>query len=163
MLDQALILVAEDLENDRILIRRAFQQANILNPICFVKDGVEVIEYLQGEGRYANRAEYPLPGLLLLDLKMPKVDGFEVITWIRQHKHLSALRIVVLTSSPDLPDVNKAYELGANSFLVKPVDFKRFTDISRAIKGYWLWMDKAPGLLRPQPESKPQNGKSGSS
>jgi CheY-like chemotaxis protein len=148
MSEQAVILVAEDRDDDRVFIRNAFEKANVVNPLHFVRDGEEAIAYLKGEGKYARRAEFPLPSLLLLDIKMPKVDGFEVITWIRQQKELSPLRIVVLTSSEDLPDVNKAYGLGANSFLVKPLDFERFVDITRAIKGYWLWLDKPPDVTR---------------
>src|SRR5438270_424523 len=85
--------------------------------IC-VRDGAEAMDYLRGEGSYANRDEYPLPALILLDLKMPKVDGFEVLTLLRAHPTLRSLPVLVLTSSDQLRDVNRAYELGANSFLV---------------------------------------------
>src|SRR5207247_4982072 len=95
-------------------------------PIQIVRNGDEAIAYLKGEGQYANRAEYPLPGLLLLDLKMPGKDGFDVLRWIRQQPGVSELRIVVLTSSDEIRDVNQAYQLGANSFLFKSVDFKSF-------------------------------------
>ena len=150
MSDQAVLLVAEDLDNDRLLIRRAFQLSNVMNPMFFVYDGEEVVAYLKGEGRYGNRDEFPLPTILLLDLKMPKLDGFEVIRWIRQQKEFATLRIVVLTSSQDMRDVNHAYELGANSFLVKPIDFERFMQVAAAIKGYWLWLDKTPVIDRPR-------------
>ncbi len=149
MSDQSVILLAEDSENDVLLTRRAFARANLLNPLQVVRDGVEAIAYLKGEGPYANRAEYPLPDLLLLDLKMPRKDGFEVMRWIREQPGLRALRIVVLTSSDKIRDVNRAYQLGANSFLVKPVDFEHFVEVSQALKGYWLWMSKAPDISRP--------------
>src|SRR5262245_1735495 len=119
------ILLAEDDDNHVALIRRAFQKAGLINPIQVVHDGEEAIAYLKGEGAFANRAEYPLPTLLLLDLKMPRKNGFEVLRWIRQQPTLAALRIVVLTSSQDIRDVNQAYQLGANSFLVKTMDFVR--------------------------------------
>src|ERR1051326_7062364 len=119
MPDNSVILLAEDREDDVLLIRRAFNKANLLNPLHVVQDGEEAIAYLKGEGQYANRAEYPLPSLLLLDLKMPRKNGFEVLQWIRQQPSLSALRVVVLTSSSEIQDVNMAYRLGSNSFLVK--------------------------------------------
>jgi len=149
MSDHSLILLAEDRDDDILLIRRAFVKGNVLNPLHVVRDGEEAIAYLMGEGKYANRAEFPLPDLLLLDIKMPKVDGFEVLQWIRQQPDLKALRVVVLTSSEEIRDVNLAYQLGANSFLVKPIDFERFIEMSQAIKGYWLWLSRAPETSRP--------------
>src|SRR2546430_816526 len=117
MPEHALILLVEDREDDVILVRRAFGKANVLNPMHVVRDGAEAIAYLKGEGKYSNRAEYPLPELLLLDLKMPGTDGFEVLKWMRQQPGLQNLRVVVLTSSDQMRDVNTAYQLGANSFL----------------------------------------------
>jgi CheY-like chemotaxis protein len=149
MSDQAVFLLVEDSENDAILIRRAFQKGNIINPLQVVTNGDQAIAYLKGEGAFANRAEYPLPELVLLDLKLPGIDGFQVLRWIRQQSELKALRVVVLTSSDRIQDVNLAYQLGANSFLVKPVDFERFVEISQALKGYWLWLSKAPEVSRP--------------
>jgi CheY-like chemotaxis protein len=152
------ILLAEDSETDVLLTRRAFAKANLLNPLHVVSDGEEAIAYLAGEGRYANRAEYPLPELLLLDLKMPKKNGLEVLQWVRDQPGLRGLRIVVLTTSDLAQDVNSAYLLGANSFLVKPVQFEHFVRISEALKGYWLWMSKAPELFRPERRQERQNG-----
>src|ERR1044071_2998771 len=110
MPDHAVILLAEDREDDVVIIRRAFLQGRILNPLFVVKDGEEVISYLSGEGKYSNRAEYPLPELLLLDLKMPKLDGFEVLRWIRQDPGLKALRVVVLTSDRKSTRLNSSHE-----------------------------------------------------
>jgi CheY-like chemotaxis protein len=149
LVDSGVILLAEDREDDIVLIRKAFSKASFLNPLHVVRDGEEAIAYLSGTGHYANRPEYPLPELLLLDLKMPKVDGFEVLSWIRRQPDLAALRVVVLTSSDRIQDVNRAYQLGANSFLVKPVDFEHFVEVTKALKGYWLWMTKAPQISRP--------------
>src|SRR5882672_7903883 len=106
MPDRELILIAEDREDDVFLIRRSLEKANVFNPLQVVGSGEETIAYLKGEGRFANRSEYPLPGLLLLDLKMPRTDGFEVLRWIRQQPGLKALRVVVLTSSEDMRDIN---------------------------------------------------------
>src|SRR4051812_33029458 len=102
MSEQELILIAEDREDDVLLIRRSLERARVLNPIQIVRNGEETISYLQGEGKFANRDEYPLPSLLLLDLKMPRTDGFEVLRWIRQQPALKALRVIVLTSSEDI-------------------------------------------------------------
>lgn len=154
-----MFLLVEDAETDVILIRRAFQKGNIVNPLQVVTNGNDAIAYLKGEGAFANRAEYPLPDLVLLDLKLPGRDGFEVLRWIRQQPNLKALRVVVLTSSDRIQDVNLAYQLGANSFLVKPVDFERFVEISQALKGYWIWLSKAPEISR-TPSSRPDLGTS---
>ncbi|MEY2427817.1 MAG: hypothetical protein QOJ40_702 [Verrucomicrobiota bacterium] len=148
MPEHALILLVEDREDDVILVRRAFDKAKVLNPVHVVRDGAEAIAYLKGEGKYSNRAEYPLPELLLLDLKLPGTDGFEVLKWMRQEPGLRTIRVVVLTSSDQMRDVNAAYQMGANSFLVKPIDFERFVEMSQAISGYWLWMSKAPEASR---------------
>src|SRR5262245_59108944 len=123
MPDTGVILLVEDREDDVFLIRRAFKDAFVTNPLHVVRDGDEAISYLKGENKYSNREEFPLPDLMLLDLKMPKIDGFEVLKWIREQPSLAALRVVVLTSSEDLHDVNRAYKLGANSFMVKPLEF----------------------------------------
>jgi CheY-like chemotaxis protein len=155
MPDLAVILLADDLEDDVLLIRRAFKKGNINNPVHVVRDGEEAICYLKGEGKYSNRDEYPLPDLMLLDLQMPRKDGFEVLRWVRQQPGLAALRIVVLTSSEDLRDVNEAYRLGANSFLVKPLEFENFVETSMFLKHYWLVMNKKAATSRPQ-KTKPK-------
>ncbi|HTD85718.1 MAG TPA: response regulator [Candidatus Binatia bacterium] len=143
------ILLAEDNEDHVMLTRRAFKMAGLINPLFVVQDGEEAIAYLSGEGKFSNRTEYPLPTLLLLDLKMPHKNGFEVLEWLRTQPTLAALRVVVLTTSDRIHDVNRAYQLGANSFLTKPVDFRDFVQLSSAIKGYWLWMSRSPEVERP--------------
>jgi CheY-like chemotaxis protein len=148
MQERAVILLVEDSENDILITQRAFSKANLLNPVQVVRSGEEAIEYLKGEGRYANRAEYPLPDLMLLDLKMPGMSGFEVLHWVRNQPGLSLLRVIVLTTSDDIRDVNMAYHLGANSFIVKPVDFEHFVQTSKTLKGYWLWLSVAPEVSR---------------
>src|SRR6266404_4660364 len=158
MPDQAVILLAEDREDDIALIRKAFAKAFVQNPLYVVRDGEEAIAYLKGDGRYFNREEYPLPDLLLLDLKMPRMDGFEVLRWIRQQPGLSALRVVVLTSSEDIRDVNVAYRLGANSFMVKPMDFDNVVELGKVLRDYWLKLDKAPQTTRPPRSQIPRPG-----
>src|SRR6184192_4082342 len=141
-------MLVEDREDDILLIQRAFAKGGINNPRMIVRGGQEAMSYLAGEGKYSNRAEYPLPDLILLDLKMPGVDGFDVLRWVRQQEGFASIRIVVLTSSDAIPDVNRAYALGANSFMVKPLDFQNVVEMSRILKTYWLQMNKAPETSR---------------
>jgi CheY-like chemotaxis protein len=146
MSDQALILLVEDDPNDALIIRRAFARARVMNPLQVLSSGEEAIDYLCGVGKYSNRAEYPLPALVLLDLVLRGMDGFEVLQWIRSQPEICTIRVVVLSGLERTSDVNRAYQLGANSFLVKPTDFDKFVEISQALNGYWVWLDKAPGL-----------------
>lgn len=148
MAEHSVILLAEDEEDYVLLIQRAFSQANIPNPLHVVWNGQEAIAYLKGDGKYSNREEYPLPDLLLLDLKMPRINGFEVLKWIREQPGLTPLRVLVLTSSDQIRDVNEAYRLGANSFLVKPLDFQDFTQLSRLIQEFWLKASRTPEAFR---------------
>lgn len=147
--EHATILLVEDNPDDAALLRRAFIKARVLNPIHVVSGGEEAIDYLSGLGKYANREEFPFPGLVLLDLNMPGLDGFDVLQWIRQEPQLNRLRVVVLSASDNMRDVSRAYKLGANSFLIKPADFDRFVEISQALNGYWIWLDKAPAAGPP--------------
>jgi CheY-like chemotaxis protein len=146
--DAAVILLVEDREDDIVLIKKCFEKGWIDNPMQVVRDGEEAIQYLSGEGKYSNRAEYPLPDLILLDLKMPKVDGFEVVRWIRRQPGFGMIPVVVLTSSDAIRDVNRAYALGANSFLVKPLDFENFIETAKVLKAYWLRTNKPPEVSR---------------
>src|SRR4051812_45057455 len=148
MSDRAVILLVEDRDDDILLIRKAFERGFIDNPLHVVRDGEEAIYYLAGEGQYSNRAEFPLPDLILLDLKMPKVDGFEVVRWIRRQPGFSSIAVVVLTSSDAIRDVNRAYALGANSFLVKPLDFENFIETAKMLKLYWLKTSRRPEATR---------------
>src|SRR4051812_8405217 len=120
MTDSPVILLAEDREDDGIIIRNAFARTTFPYRLTVVRDGEEAVAYLEGAGAYADRARYPFPSVLLLDLKMPRKDGFEVLDWIRGRAEFSSLRVVVLTSSKLTSDINQAYERGAKSFLVKP-------------------------------------------
>jgi len=158
MSDTRVILLAEDREDDIVLITKAFSRAWIDNPMHVVRDGEEAINYLAGKGKYAIRSEYPLPTLLLLDLKMPRADGFDVLQWIRTQPSLSNLVVVVLTSSEDIRDVNRAYQLGANSFLIKPMDFENAKALAEMIRDYWLRANKPPHTIRPgQPTPSTEN------
>ena len=142
MQEEPLILLVEDRDDDVVLLRRSFQKAGIANPVQVVMDGEEAIAYLSGTGKYTAREEYPLPGLVLLDLKLPKLDGFEVLRWIRTQPALCGLRVVVLSSSENIRDVNLAYALGANSFLVKPTDLKEYVELSNFLNDYWFVLSR---------------------
>lgn len=148
MQEQAFILLVEDRDDDVLLLKRSFQKAGLTNPMQLVRNGEEALNYLSGIGKYSNRAEFPLPDLMLLDLKMPRLDGFEVLRWIRTHKDLAGMRVVVLSSSESIRDVNLAYALGANSFLVKPSDFNEFVELSGFINDYWFVLSRAPQISR---------------
>ncbi len=140
------ILMAEDDENDVFFVERAFKQAQIANPLRRVQDGEEAVAYLRGDGQYADRDKFPLPYLLLLDLKMPRKNGFEVIAWLKQQPVLKRLPVVVLTSSKEDPDVNRAYELGANTYLVKPVKFEGLVEMMKTLNLYWLILAEKPTI-----------------
>jgi CheY-like chemotaxis protein len=131
------ILLAEDREDDVILIQRAFKEGGVRYPLIVVRDGEEAIRYLSGLGRYSNRELYPLPVLLLLDLTLPGTDGFEVLRWIRSQPYLIDLPVVVMTQSHRIRDVNQAYRLGAYSFIVKTDDFKDAVAFAQSMSEYW--------------------------
>jgi CheY-like chemotaxis protein len=128
-----LILLAEDNEDDTLLIKRSFARSGVRHKIHSINSGMEAISYLQGELPFDDRQKYPIPDLILLDIKMPAVDGFDVLRWIRQRPEFARLRVVMLTSSDEIRDVNLAYKLGANSFLVKPLDFWNAAELARSM------------------------------
>ena len=138
------ILLVEDNATDALMVQRAFKKAHLVNPIQVVDDGDKAVAYLGGAGIYADREKYPLPVLLLLDLKLPRRSGLEVLEWLRQQPGLRRLPVVVLTSSKEGTDVNRAYDLGANSYLVKPVDFDPLLEMVRTLGMYWVVMNEKP-------------------
>src|SRR5207253_1147727 len=141
--DKAILLV-EEREDDVLLVLRAFRKAGVPNPIRAVSDGEEAMSYLLGIDEYSERLAFPFPHLVLLDLKMPKTNGFEVLRWIRSLPVFKALPVIVLTCSEDIFDVIKAYELGANSFLVKPFEFENYTALAGTLAKFWFELDLAP-------------------
>ena len=138
------ILQVEDEANDVFLLQRAFVQAGIVNPVHVATDGQMAIDYLAGRGRFVDRLKYPLPGLVLLDLKLPRRSGREVLEWIRTQPVLFRTIVIVFTSAQYVGDVSLAYELGANSFIIKPVDFGKYVEIARLLKGWWLDCNQFP-------------------
>jgi len=139
-------LLAEDDPNDVLLIQRAFQRTHLANPVQVVRDGEEALAYLSGQGAFADRERHPLPVLMLMDLKMPRKTGLEVLAWLRQQPGLKRLPVIVLTSSNQSPDVNRAYELGANSYLVKPAGFDSLLELVKNLDMYWLILNEKPEL-----------------
>jgi CheY-like chemotaxis protein len=135
------ILLAEDDENDTFFLRRALVQSGVRNALIAVQDGQEAVDYLSGKGPYADRAAHPLPGLLLLDLKMPKMGGFEVLAWLSSQPDLKELPVVVLSSSGQDSDIHRARELGADDYQVKPPDFVCLVDIVRNLHSRWLGVE----------------------
>jgi CheY-like chemotaxis protein len=133
------ILLVEDDHNDVLLIKRAFQKVKIANPIIVLNDGEQAISYLAGREPYIER---PLPVLILLDLKLPRKSGHEVLEWLRQQQKLRRLPVVVLTASSESSDINRAYDLGANSYLVKPVTFDALVEMVKTLNLYWLIFNK---------------------
>ncbi len=144
MAQRKTVLVADDDENDIKLLMRAFQKAGIDVSICSVRDGEEAMEYLQGGKQFADRIAFPIPVLMLLDLKMPRANGFEVLQWVRTQSGLKRMLVVVMTSSDEPQDIDRAYDLGANSFLKKPSDFTALTALSQRLHDYWLETNLGP-------------------
>jgi len=138
MLDHIPILLAEDDKNDIFLMRRAFDRARYLNPLCIVQNGREVVDYLEGAGQFSQREKYPLPGLLLMDLKMPLMDGFDVLAWLRAHPQFDTLPVVVLTASKLEDDVHKSRELGVYDYRIKPHAFEDLVRLLDDVRKCWL-------------------------
>jgi len=140
------ILIVEDNATDVMLIRRAFARLHIANPVQVVGDGDRAVDYLSGKDAYCDRAQFPLPAFVLLDLKLPRRSGLEVLAWLRAQDGLRRLPVVMLTSSRQSQDVNSAYELGANSYLVKPVEFDDLQELLGTIKTYWIHYNEKPQI-----------------
>lgn len=140
------ILLVEDDSNDILFIQRAFRQANLNNTIHIVRDGDDAVAYLSGEGIYTSRETYPLPLLILLDLKLPRRSGLEVLEWLREQPILKRIPVVILTSSKESIDVNHAYDLGVNCYLHKPVKFDALIKMVEAIDIFWLQLNQYPSI-----------------
>jgi len=138
------ILLVEDNEDHAELVQRNFADNHVANTIHHVKDGEEALNYLFRKGAYADPAKSPLPNLILLDLRLPKVDGIEVLKEIKASEALKSIPVVVLTSSSAEQDIAKAYASNANSYLVKPVDFEKFTRMMKDLGYYWLAWNRNP-------------------
>lgn len=138
------ILLIEDNDDDVLLICRGFKRSGISTPLQVLSDGEQAIAYLSGGGIYADRRHFPLPALILLDLRLPKKSGMEVLEWIKRSPGLRRLPVVVLTSSREHSDVHRAYDLGANSYLLKPVEFDHLRALLERLHLYWLRTNASP-------------------
>jgi CheY-like chemotaxis protein len=139
------ILQVEDEENDVFFFKLAAEKAGLLNPLQVARDGREAIDYLAGTDKYADRHQFPLPVIILLDLKLPQVPGLEVLKFIRSQPHLAKVVVLVLSSSDQDFDVEAAYRLGANSYIVKPANPAELNHAVDLIKAYWLRLCRLPG------------------
>ncbi|MBD1812725.1 response regulator [Microcoleus vaginatus] len=139
------ILLVEDNPVDILLMQRAFRNETFANTsLQIVRDGDAAVFYLNGDGEYSDRDRYPLPAIILLDLKLPRRSGHEVLIWLRQQPELKRLPVVMLTSSRQTPDVKRAYDLGVNSYLVKPVGFASLLEMMQSFNEYWLNYTELP-------------------
>ncbi len=142
------ILLVEDNPSDVRLTRRALQQSHIANPLVVAEDGREALDYLFALGAHEGRDVADLPRLVLLDLKLPRVDGLEVLRQVRANEHTRLVPVVILTSSQEQQDIMAGYDLGANSYVRKPVDFTRFAEAVRTLGLYWLLLNEPPPEVR---------------
>src|SRR5437763_1594367 len=140
------VLIAEDDPTDVFLLQRAFTAAQVTATLHFVRDGQEAIDYLEGESNFSNRDQHPLPDLMLLDLKMPRLNGFDVLSWLRQKPGLKRLLVTILTSSDQPQDINRAYDLGANSYLLKPQSSNELAELVQRVQKYWLEANQRPAI-----------------
>jgi two-component system response regulator len=146
-MDNKIILLVEDNPDDEALTKRALKQNQILNQMITARDGAEALDWLFGTGRHAGRDLSVMPTVILLDLKLPKIDGLEVLQRIRSDPRTKLLPVVVLTSSKEEQDLAQSYSLGANSYMRKPVDFAQFADAIKHLGLYWLVLNEPPPTL----------------
>jgi CheY-like chemotaxis protein len=142
------ILLVEDDENDATLMKMAFEKNNILNPVQWVRDGMEAVAYLNGEGDFADRSKYPFPEVLLLDLKMPRMTGMELLAWIAEHPDFKIIPTIIMTSSRQELDIEKAYHLGANTYMTKPCSFDELAEMVKLTHEYWAVSVKPKAKFR---------------
>ena len=140
------ILLVEDDSNDILFIRRAVRQSKLENPKQVVRDGDEAVAYLSGEGDYADRNLYPLPGMILLDLKLPRRSGLEVLECVRNQTVIIRIPVEKLTSSRENIDVDRAYDIGVNSYLLKPVNYNALNDMIETLNAFWLKLNCYPSI-----------------
>jgi len=145
-MDKRPILLVEDNPDDVALTMRAFKKAGIANPIVVARDGVEALDWLFVQGSFAHRDPSDQPVIILLDLKLPKIDGLEVLKQLRSNPSTKLLRVIILTSSREEQDILSSYDTGANSYIRKPVDFDRFLEAVGQIGLYWLLLNEIPPI-----------------
>lgn len=142
------VLLVEDDDDTVLLIRRALRKAGVTAPLQVARSGEQAIEYLSGTGRYSDWKQFPLPSIVLLDLKMPGISGFDVLKWVRQRQGIKGLRVAVLTASALQEDIKRAYDFGANIFLTKPMDLNELVKMMAMLDGQWLQQSQSPAVSR---------------
>jgi CheY-like chemotaxis protein len=142
------ILLVEDTDDDVFFLKRALRDAGIGNPMQVAVDGQQAIDYLEGKGSFADREKYPLPFLVLLDLKLPYVMGLDVLKWIRSQNEFDNMLVVVLTSSQQDSDITATYRLGGNSYLIKPPSREKLHELVKILGEYWLRHNETPGSIK---------------
>ncbi len=145
-IDDPIVLLVDDSENDALLMRTVFERAGFVQPLRFARDGEEAIAYLRGDGLYADRKKFPMPTTVLLDLNMPRKNGFEVLEWVRQQPGLRRLRVYILSASSRSQDIERAYDLGANSYLVKPGNLDGLIHMAKCLVA-WLQLSHFAPLV----------------
>jgi len=139
-----IILIADDDAEDRMLVKEALDESRLTNQMQFVENGEELMDYLHNRGKYADKQKYPTPGLILLDLNMPKKDGREALKEIKGDDHLRVIPVVVLTTSKAEEDILRTYDLGVSSFITKPVTFASLVDVMKTLSKYWFEIVELP-------------------
>ena len=142
------VLMAEDDEHDIVAVKRAWKKNSILNPLYIVRNGEECLDYLNCRGKFSKRGTAPCPGILLLDIKMPKMNGLEVLKHIREEKKLRRLPVVILTSSTEEKDRMESYDLGVNAYIMKPIGFDNFSNAVRTINLFWELVELPGGYFQ---------------
>ena len=138
------ILIAEDNQDDAFFLERACRKIGLKNPVQILTDGAEVIDYLKAAGKYENRSEYPFPSVMFIDVKMPRVNGFEVLKWLQENQHCKVIPTMMFSSSEQPEDVDRAYQLGANAYLVKPNLIEHLHTKLRLAQQFWAECAKPP-------------------
>ncbi len=142
-------MLIEDDEDDALLIQLAIIRAQMVRPLLVVDRAKEAMDYFLGVGQYEEREKYPLPDLVLLDLKMPEIDGFEFLRWLRSQPSFNGTRVAVMSGLDSKEHIDRAYAAGANSYLIKPEELSKMVEVSRALCRYWLQANRSPKVDRP--------------
>lgn len=151
-----LVLLAEDDKNDVFFMTRAFQEAGMENPVQIARDGQEAIDYLSGAGGFSDRERHPFPSLVIMDLKMPRKTGMEVLAWLKEQPILKAVPVIILSSSSNRYDIEQAYQLSANAFLTKPISREERVILAKLVKDFWLSLNQPPAISALGPEKAKQ-------
>ena len=151
-----ILLLVEDDPNDVFFFKHALDHAGVRHRLYVVEDGQVAIDYLAGTGKFSDRDQHPFPSMVILDLKMPRKTGMEVLEWIRQQRKFRGLPVIIFTSSAHRLDVERAYDLGANAFVVKPPDVDKRIEFAKCLEGFWLNFNETPEIDDPTPaETRP--------